>query len=113
MKLKNLRKCYVYTSDINKVDGETQKLWKYKDTLSLNVQQDINELDKTVAGVIDFEKLKIRFDYKINIDKGDGLSLDKLEIKDGFTIEVPKYVVTSKTVVGKSITIICEINHKK
>ncbi len=105
MKLVNLKTCYVYKSSIVKYDGEINKQWIFKDKYKLNVQQDISELDRTEAGIINYDKIKIRFDYDVPIDKGDGISL----ISDNC---IPEYVVTSKTKVGKCTTCICEVNHR-
>lgn len=111
MRLKNLIDVWVYSPEITKNDGETHKQWKYKGKIKLNSQQDINELDRNSAGLIDYEKIKLRYDYDISINKNDGISLTKLSIADGYSIERPKYIVKSKTKVGKSLTIVCETNH--
>lgn len=111
MKLKDLKICYIYSPIKNKVDGETRINWQYKDTLRLNVQQDINELDVNEAGIIDYDKLKIRVDYEVDIKKGDGISLVELEIENNFAKEKPKYKVISMPKVGTTTTYTCEIYH--
>lgn len=105
MKLQNLRTCYVYESKTIKKDGEISKQWVFKDKYKLNVQQDISELDRTEAGIINYDKIKIRFDYEVPISKNDGVSLIGNDC-------IPEYIVTSKTKVGKCTTCICEVNHR-
>lgn len=112
MRIINLSNCFIYSPVVTKTDGEIIKKWKYKFTKKLNVQQDINELDKTPAGIIDYERIKIRYDKDVSIEKNDGISLEELKVKDNFTIDKPKYVVVSKTKVGRNITFICEVNQK-
>lgn len=112
MKLKNLCSCFIYTPVKRKVDGETSKRWKYKTTIKMNAQQDLNELDRNEAGIIDYDKLKVRIDYIVDIEKNDGFSLQELELDDeGYTKEPPKYVVIAKPKIGKTTTYTCEIYH--
>ena len=78
----------------------------------LNFQQDINELDMNEAGVIDYDRLKARTDYDLDINKGDGLSLEKLNLTDELIAkQPPKYKVIAKPKIGKSTTYTCEIYH--
>ena len=111
MNLGNLQKCWIYSSETMKVDGESTKKWKYKDSKRLNVQQDINELDRNSAGLIDYDRLKIRVDYDLDINKGDGISLSELNIEDGYTTEAPKYRVVANPKVGRTTTYTCERYH--
>lgn len=111
MKLKNLSIVYVYSQVPIKEYGETTIKWQYKGKYKLNVQQDINELDTNSAGIIDYDRLKIRSDYDIDIEKNDGISLYELNIKDKYTEEPPKYRVISNPKVGNTTTITCEIYH--
>lgn len=112
MKLKNLIDVYIYEPISIKNDGETYLKWKYKYKKRLNVQQDIGELDVNSAGLIDFDKIKIRLDYDLDIKKQDGISLKKLSLnEDLYAKESPKYRVTTKTKIGKTIICSCEIYH--
>ena len=112
MKLKNLIDCWIYELEETKKDGETSKKWKYKDFKRLNVQQDINELDRNPAGLIDYDKIKIRNDCSINLNKNDGISLFELELdENGYTLKSPQYKVVSCPKVGKTTTYTCEIYH--
>ena len=111
MRIKNLIDVWVYSPKITKIDGETAKKWAFKTKLKLNVQQDINELDRNTAGLIDYDKIKLRNDRDISIDKNDGISLKAISMEDGYASKPPQYIVVSKTKVGKSTTCVCEINH--
>lgn len=111
MRIKNLIDVWVYSPKITKIDGEPSKKWLFKTKLKLNVQQDINELDRNTAGLIDYDKIKIRNDCEISIEKNDGISLNEISMEDGYTLNPPQYIVMSKTKVGKSVTCVCEINH--
>lgn len=113
MRLKDLTDVWVYSPKTETIDGETSKKWVYKDKLKLNVQQDINELDRNVAGLIDYDKIKIRFDQNISIEKNDGISLTEIKIENDILQDKPQYIVKSKIKVGRSITCVCEINHGK
>lgn len=110
MLIKNLVDCWIYELETIKIDGETLKKWKYKKNKKLNVQQDIDELDINQVGVIDYDKLKIRTDHAVDIEKGNGISLYELKVDDkGYTIETPKYKVIASPKVGKTTTYTCEV----
>ena len=111
MKLKNLKECFIYSQSVVSLDGEKTKRWKYKNTLFLNIQQDISELDRNSAGTIDYDRLKIRTDYDYDIKNNDGVSFNRLEELDGYTVLPPKYVVISNPKVGKTTTYTCERYH--
>lgn len=109
MKLKDLKDCYFYTPVTKKVDGETTKKWKYKFKARLNVQQDISELDRNSAGVIDYDVQKLRIDYNLDIKKEDGLSFTKLVLdENNFTINPPEYIVSANPKIGNKTTYTCK-----
>lgn len=111
MRLKNLKDVWVYSLESIKKDGETQKKWLYKSKLKLNIQQDVNELDRNSAGLIDYDRIKIRNDKNVLIEKNDGISLTEIPISKGYATKAPQYIVKSKTQVGKGLTMVCEVNH--
>nr|DAG95491.1 MAG TPA: hypothetical protein [Crassvirales sp.] len=111
MKIKNLSKVWVYTPKPTKKDGETTIKWEYKRDYMLNVQQDINELDSNKAGLIDYDRIKVRIDYPIDISKNDGISLEELPVEGRYTTIPPKYRVISNPKIGKSTTFTCDIYH--
>ncbi len=110
MRIRNLTELYVYSSKTEKQYGEHKKTWNYKGNIFVNAQQDIGELDKTPAGNVDYERIKLRYNYKysVSLDKNDGISFEKLDLTNK---EIPRYIVIAKTQIGDSITCILEINH--
>ena len=112
MKLKNLSDVYVYELHTTKQYGETSKKWTFKHKYRLNVQQDINELDRNAAGLINYDIIKIRTDYDVDIVKNDYISLSQLELdNEEYTIAPPQYKVIASPKVGKCTTYKCEIYH--
>lgn len=103
MRLNRLIDVYVYASESKKVDGETSKIWHYKDKFKLNKQQDVNELDRNSAGIVDYEIIKLRTKTTPNISKNDGVSFTK--IKEN---EIPNYIVDSITKIGNTTLIVCK-----
>ena len=102
MKLVNLRNVYIYKPTYTEDDGSFRKSWTFKVKHLLNVQQDVNELDMTVAGTINYDILKLRSDKYFDIDKDDGVSLT--ELGEG---EIPTHIVNAKNVIGRSVTYTC------
>lgn len=97
MILRDFIKVYVYEYSIKNDYGEMTKEWKYKGTDYLNMQQDINELDRKSTGEVDYEIYKGRTDKNTIIEKGNGISL---EIADK-----PKYKVLTKNKIGNCTTL--------
>lgn len=104
MRIKNLVKVYVYSPDKTKKSGEYTTKWIYKDLFYLNKQQDVDEIDRNSAGEIDYEKIKLRTDKVLNIEKGDGISFNELSIDDNkiVTSGKPSYLVDEKPNIGKT-----------
>lgn len=109
MRLRDLTKCYIYSVTTTKSHGESTKQWSYKGEYDLNVQQDLNELDKNQAGLIDYNIIKIRTDYDYNIAKNDYVSFNQLELVNGYTTEPPEYRVENKVKVGTTTTYTCNL----
>ncbi len=99
MLTKDLTKVWVSEHTIKNNHGEKEKKWKYKGIAWLNLQQDLNELDRKTNGEVDYSIENARTDMKYNISKGDGISL-----KDISEIEqiIPDYIVTDNPKVGKN-----------
>ena len=91
MLLKDLTK--VWVSEYKEVNehGENNKKWKYKGIAYLNLQQDVNELDRNSAGEVDYSIENARTDMKYDIEKGNGISLTDISKLDSF---IPDYKVT-------------------
>ena len=99
MLLKDLTK--VWISEYEKINdhGETKKMWKYKGIAYLNLQQDLNELDRNSAGEVDYSIENARTDMDYDIQKGNGISLTDISKLDSF---IPDYLVTDCPKVGKT-----------
>ena len=99
MLLKDLTK--VWISEYEKVNdhGETKKVWKYKGIAYLNLQQDLNELDRNSAGEVDYSIENARTDMEYDIQKGNGISLTDISKLDSF---IPDYTVTDCPKIGKT-----------
>lgn len=100
MLLKNLTKVWISKYEAINEYGEKSKKWTYKDIAWLNLQQDINELDRKSSGEVDYSILNARTDREYNIEKGNGISLLDISEQENF---VPDYVVTDSIQIGKSI----------
>ena len=99
MLLKDLTK--VWVSEYEKINdhGEAKKVWKYKSIVYLNLQQDLNELDRNSAGEVDYSIENARTDMDYDIQKGNGISLTDISKLDTF---VPDYLVTDCPRIGKT-----------
>ena len=60
MLLRDLTKVYISKYEEIEDHGETEKKWKYKSIAWLNMQQDVNELDKKSTGEVDYSIYKGR-----------------------------------------------------
>ena len=99
MLLKDLTK--VWISEYEKINdhGETKKKWKYKSIAYLNLQQDLNELDRNSAGEVDYSIENARTDMEYDIQKGNGISISDISKLDSF---IPDYTVTDDPKIGKT-----------
>ena len=99
MLTKDLTKVWISEHTTINDHGEKEKEWKYKGIAWLNLQQDLNELDRKTNGEVDYSIENARTDMEYNIAKGDGISL-----KDISKIEqiIPDYVVTDNPKVGRN-----------
>ncbi len=99
MLLKDLTK--VWVSEYEKVNnyGEQKKAWKYKTIAYLNMQTDLNELDRNSAGEIDYSIENARTDMIYDIEKGNGISLTDISKLDSF---IPDYTVTDCPKIGRT-----------
>ena len=99
MLLKDLTK--VWISEYEKVNdhGETKKVWKYKGIAYLNLQQDLNELDRNSAGEVDYSIENARTDMNYDIQKGNGISLTDISRLESF---IPDYLVTDCPKIGNT-----------
>lgn len=129
MLLKDLTKVWVSEYETINDHGEKSKKWKYKGKILtvkevneakvkeineikvknlsisntgiayLNLQQDLNELDRNSSGEVDYSIENARTDMNYDIKKGNGISLTDISKLDNF---VPDYLVTDCPKVGKT-----------
>lgn len=104
-RLCKLTEVWVCTPIKENVDGEYKIVsWKYKDIsengVYLNLQQDLNELDRNSTGDIDYDVQKARTTNKYNIEKGDGICLNDISNKTDIK---PDYTVSNMPRIGNTI----------
>ncbi len=105
MLLRDLTEVWVSEYETLNNHGEKSKKWKFKKlntfnkTAFLNLQQDINELDKNSAGEIDYSIVNARTNDKYDIQKGNGISLTDISKAESF---IPDYTVTDNPKVGST-----------
>ena len=105
MRIKNLVKIFVYSPIKVRTSGEYDTTWIYKGYEWINRQQDLDELDSNSAGDVDYEIIKLRTDKILNIEKGDGVSFEMLEVEEETKKVIsgkPSYLVENKPKIGKT-----------
>lgn len=99
MLLRDLTKVYISEYEEIQDHGETEKVWKYKGVAWLNMQNDVNELDKKSTGEVDYSIYKGRTTKDYDIQKGDGISFENISKLKKF---VPEYRVLDKNKIGNT-----------
>ena len=99
MLLRDLTKVYISKYEEIEDHGETEKKWKYKSIALLNMQQDVNELDKKSTGEVDYSIYKGRSTRDYDIQKGDGVSFEDVSKLEEF---IPGYRVLDKNKIGNT-----------
>lgn len=99
MLLRDLTKVYVSECEEVKDHGEIEKTWKYKGYVWLNIQQDLDELDRKPSGEVDYEILKARTEKDYSIKKGEGISFKNISKEKEF---IPEYRVIEKNKIGST-----------
>lgn len=74
----------------------------------LNLQQDVNELDRKSTGEVDYSIVNARTDKKYDLKKGNGISL--VDISQNKEIN-PDYIVTDNPKIGNTILYKLEKNN--
>lgn len=101
MLLRDLTKVYVSEYETVSDHGEKGKRWKYKGIAWLNMQQDVNELDRKSTGEVDYSIYKGRTDREYNIQKGNGVSFEDISKLEKF---VPDCKVLDSNKIGNVYT---------
>lgn len=105
MLLRDLKEIWISKYEEINNHGESEKIWKYKKldtrtgTAFLNLQQDINELDRKSSGEVDYSIYKARTQQLYNIQKGDGISLSDIS---KLTYFVPEFRVIDINQIGNT-----------
>ncbi len=99
MLLRDLTKVHISEYEEIEDHGETEKKWKYKSIAWLNMQQDVNELDKKSTGEVDYSIYKGRSTRDYEIEKGDGVSFEDVSKLEEF---IPEYRVLDKNKIGNT-----------
>ncbi len=99
MLLRDLTKVHISEYEEIEDHGETEKKWKYKSIAWLNMQQDVNELDKKSTGEVDYSIYKGRSTRDYEIQKGDGVSFEDVSKLEEF---IPEYRVLDKNKIGNT-----------
>ncbi len=128
MLLKDLKKVYISRPERVNLFGEYEIRWILVAIAYLNLQQDVNELDRNSFGEVNYDIIKARTDKNYNIKNGYGISfkidekekaltvnemnkilIKKLDIlnveyltKDFIVVGKPEYRVLNQSIVGQS-----------
>lgn len=105
MLLRDLTKVYISEYEEIENHGEPDQVWKYKGIAWLNMQNDVNELDRKSTGEVDYSTYKGRTTRDYDIQKGNGISFEDVLKLEGFK---PQYKVTDKNKIGSTYLYICE-----
>lgn len=105
MLLRDLTKVYISEYEEIEDHGETEKVWKFKPMSKkkpyayLNMQQDVNELDRKSTGEVDYSTYKGRTTRDYDIQKGNGISFEDVSKLEKF---IPEYRVLDKNKIGST-----------
>lgn len=99
MLLRDLEKAYISRAKEINDHGEITKDWKFRLVALLNIQQDLDELDRTSSGLTDYGIIKARTTKKYDIKKGDGISFDDISMRKSF---IPEYRVLDIQKIGST-----------
>lgn len=102
---RDLVKVYISEYEEIKDHGEPERIWKYKGIAWLNMQQDVNELDRKSTGEVDYSTYKARTTNEYAIQKGNGISFEDISKLEKF---IPEYRVLDKNKIGSTYVYICE-----
>lgn len=105
MLLRDLTKVYISEYEEIEDHGEPDKKWKYKSIAWLNMQNDVNELDRKSTGEVDYSTYKCRTTRNYDIQKGNGISFEDVSKLEKF---IPEYRVLDKNKIGSTYVYICE-----
>lgn len=95
MLLRDLTLAYILRNTPINNYGEFTSSWVSVGTAYLNIQQDLDELDRNTSGLTDYGIWKARTTTDYGIQKGDGITISNSSI--------PEYRVLDIQKIGKTI----------
>lgn len=116
MNTKNLREVWISKYTKRNDHGEEKKAWQFKrqktkrGSAFLNLQQDLNELDRKSTGVIDYSIENARTTEVFEIENGDGVSLTNISKQNNFE---PDFIVINTQKIGRTTLYKLEKNNVK
>jgi len=104
MLLRDLSLVYITRNTPVNNYGEYTASWTSIGTAYLNIQQDLDELDRNTSGLTDYGIWKARTTFDYDIRKGDGVSLTNPVVAQDsvITINPPEYRVLDIQKIGKT-----------
>ena len=85
--------------ELNKIKVKKLSIKKDDGVAWLNLQQDVNELDRKSTGEVDYSIYKGRTTIDYPIEKGDGISFKDISKVENF---VPEYRILDKNKIGNT-----------
>lgn len=95
MLLRDLSLVYILRNTPTNNYGEWTANWTSSETAYLNIQQDLDELDRNASGLTDYGIWKARTTFTYDIRKGDGVSLTESEIPQYRVLDIQKIANTT------------------
>lgn len=105
MLLRDIKEVWISEYETINNHGEKSKIWKHKklntptNTAFLNLQQDINELDRKSTGEVDYSIVNARTTQIYDIKKGNGISLHDISNTSNI---IPDYIVKDLPKIGNT-----------
>lgn len=103
MLLRDLSLVYLLRNTPTNNYGEYTASWTANGTAYLNIQQDLDELDRKSSGLTDYGIWKARTTFSYDIQKGDGIMLNAPAVGDGTLSDIiPDYRVLDIQKIGNT-----------
>lgn len=90
MLLRDLTAVYILRNTPINNYGEFTASWTSIGTAYLNIQQDLDELDRNTSGLTDYGIWKARTTFDYDIRKGDGISINNQAIPEYRVLDIQK-----------------------
>ena len=90
---------HMSVKELNNIDVNRLSAKSKDNAIWLNIQQDVNELDRNSSGEIDYSVENARTNMDYDIQKGNGISLVDISNAEQF---IPDYIVTDKIKIGST-----------